>query len=255
MTNCRVNTSSTRFQVLLDLPMRRMSFPLDIALAIFLIMALFSYSVEAAVENDPLEDVNRVTYQFNRVVDRLLLKPLAVSYQQLAPTPVKKGLKNFFGNLDDVRVTFNDLLQLHFGQAAKDLTRIAINSTLGVGGLLNVADSMFDLEKNHQDFGKTLAHWGVGAGPYVVLPLFGPSTMRDSFGLGVDSLVDPLLAVEHVETRNSLLATKTVDIRASVLAFDNLISGDDYLFVRGAYLQYRDHEINGGFTEVAFEDF
>jgi phospholipid-binding lipoprotein MlaA len=255
MTKCRVNSSSMRLQLLLDMPMRRMSFPLDIALAIFLILILFSYSAQAAVESDPLEGVNRVTHQFNHVLDRVLVKPLAASYQQLTPEPVKTGVKNFFSNLDDVRVTFNDLLPFRFVQAASDLTRFAVNSILGVGGLLNVADSMFDLKKNPQDFGKTLAHWGVGSGPDIVLPLFGPSTVRDSFGLGVDALIDPLPAVEHVESRNSLLAAKTVEFRASVLGFDDLISGDAYLFTRGAYLQYRDHVINGGFADLAFEDF
>ena len=255
MTNCNSNTDSTCLQALLELPMRRMSFPHDIALAIFLILVFFSYSVQAAVESDPLEPVNRVTYQFNRSIDKLLVKPLARTYKQLTPAPVKSGVKNFFSNLDDVRVTVNDLLQLRLGDAASDLTRLVINTTLGVGGVLNVADTVFDLEKNHQDFGKTLAHWGVPAGPYVMLPVFGPSTLRDSFGLGFDSLVDPLPAVDHVESRNSLLAGKTVEFRAGVLSFDDLITGDEYIFVRGAYLQYRDHQINGDYAEVAFEEF
>ena len=255
MTNCNSNTNSTCLKALLVLPMRRLSFPHDIALAIFLILVLCSYSAQAAVENDPLEPVNRVTYQFNHGIDELLVKPLARTYKQLTPAPIKTGVQNFFSNLDDVRVTINDLLQLQFGQAASDLTRLAINTTPGIGGVLNVADTVFELEKNDQDFGKTLAHWGVGAGPYVVLPVFGPSTLRDSFGIGFDSLVDPLPSIDHVQSRNTLLAGKTVEFRAGVLSFDDLISGDEYLFVRGAYLQYRDRAVNGDFAEVAFEEF
>ena len=255
MTHCKSHTNSTCLRALLELPMRRMSFPHDIALAIFLILVLFSYSAQAAAGNDPLEPVNRVTYQLNRSIDTWLVKPLARTYKQLTPAPVKGGVKNFFSNLDDVRVTANDLLQLQFGQAASDLTRLVINTTLGIGGVFNVADTVFELEKSHQDFGKTLAHWGVPAGPYVVLPVFGPSTVRDSFGLGFDSLADPLPAVDHVESRNSLLAGKAVEFRARFLRFDDLISGDEYLFVRGAYLQYRDHQLNGTFAEVVFEEF
>ena len=255
MGKCRSITNTLVLHALLDLPMRRLSYPHDIALAIFLILMLFSYSARAAVENDPLERMNRATFQFNRTVDKLLVRPLAKTYRQLTPAPVKHGVKNFFSNLDDVRVAVNDLLQLRFGQAASDLTRFTVNTTLGVGGLMDVADSAFELKKNHQDFGKTLAHWGVGAGPYIVLPLFGPSTVRDSFGLGFDALSDPLSAIDHVESRNILMAGKTVEFRASVLSFDNLITGDEYLFIRGAYLQYREHAINGNFTEVAFEEF
>ena len=255
MTIFKAQAVTPRFKPLLDLPMHRMPFTFGIALAIFLMLLAISSPVEAAIENDPLERMNRTTHSFNRTVDKFLLKPLAVTYKQLTPDIVKTGVNNFFNNLDDVRVTFNDLLQFKLEQAAADFTRLAINSTLGIGGIIDVAEPAFNLDKNHQDFGKTLAHYGVGSGPYIVLPLLGPSTVRDAFGLGFDSLVDPIPAVDHVESRNSLLAGKTVDFRARILHFDDLIIGDDYLFIRGIYLQHREYQINGGYVEVAFEEF
>jgi phospholipid-binding lipoprotein MlaA len=199
--------------------------------------------------------LNRSTYQFNRVLDKFIFKPLATTYQQVTPALVRTGVKNFFNNLDDVRVTFNDLLQLNFQQAASDLGRFAVNTTVGVGGLIDVAGPGLGLDKNRQDFGMTLAHYGVESGPYLVLPLLGPSTLRDAFGFGIDPLVDPLPAVDHVQTRNSLMLGKAIDFRARMLSFDDLVMGDEYLFIRGAYLQQREYAIAGGYVEVAFEDF
>ena len=255
MTIFKAHAVTPRFKPLLDLPMRRMLFPLGIALAIFLMLSAISSPLQAAGRNDPLERINRTTHAFNRTVDKFLLKPLAVTYKQLTPDIVKTGVNNFFNNLDDVRVTFNDLLQFKFEQAAADFTRLAINSTLGVGGIIDVAEPAFKLGKNHQDFGKTLAHYGVESGPYIVLPLLGPSTVRDAFGLGFDSFVDPIPAVDHVESRNSLRAGKTVDFRAGILHFDNMVTGDDYLFIRSIYLQNREYQISGGYVEVAFGEF
>jgi len=255
MNRIESTTHIPRFKPLLELPKRKMSFPYGIALAIFLFLSTAISPVHAATVSDPLEKMNRVTYQFNRTLDRIVLKPLALTYDRLAPTPVRTGVKNFFSNLDDVRVTFNDLMQLNLSQAGSDFSRLAVNSTVGLGGLINVAGPVFELEKNRQDFGKTLSFWGVGSGPYIVLPIFGPSTLRDSFGVGVDSLIDPIPTLAHVESRNSLAAAKTTDFRARVLKFDDLIMGDEYLFVRGIYLQQREYSINGEYVEVAFDEF
>lgn len=249
------NTQIPRFKALLDLPMLKVPFPFGIALAIFLILSALSSPVSAAAANDPLEKMNRVTYQFNSTLDRFIVKPLAVTYDRVTPAIVKSGVHNFFSNLDDVRVTFNDLMQFKFSQAASDFGRLAVNSTVGVGGLIDVAGPVLDLEKNRQDFGKTLAGWGVSPGPYLVLPFFGPSTMRDGFALGVDSLVDPIPAVDHTQTKNGLTMVKSTDFRADVLYFDDLVIGDEYLFVREFYLQYRENSINDEFVEVAFEEF
>lgn len=249
------NTQIPRFKALLDLPMLKVSYPLGIALAIFLMLCAISSPLHAGEVRDPLENVNRVTHRFNRTLDRFIVKPIAVTYDRLTPAVIKTGVHNFFSNLDDVQVTFNDLMQFKFSQAAADFTRLAVNSTVGVGGLLDVADPVLELGKNQQDFGKTLASWGVNSGPYLVLPLFGPSTLRDGFGTGVNTLLDPVPALDHVQTRNSLMLAKSTDFRASVLNFDELISGDEYLFIREFYLQYREYSINDGYVEVAFEEF
>ncbi len=240
-------------KALLGLPMRRMFNPQNIALAILFI--LMTAGPVNAAETDPLESVNRVTHQFNEVVDRWVVKPAAVTYKHSTPGFLKKGIRNFFNNLDDVRVILNDVAQLKFSQAAQDLGRLTINSTIGIGGLVDVAGSEFGLEKNRQDFGKTLAHYGVESGPYIVLPLFGPSTLRDAFGLGVDATVEPVRQVEHVPTRNSLILTEAVDYRESFLDLDDFVTGDRYLFLREAYLQQREFQISGSLPDLAFEGF
>jgi phospholipid-binding lipoprotein MlaA len=256
MTTTRRHSITPRFQALLELPSQRLSRSLDMALAIFLFLLLTCSSAYAANEYDPFEKVNRVTFGFNVALDRAILKPLASGYDNYTPKVAKAGVRNFFNNLDDVRVGVNDLLQLNFTQATKDFGRFAVNSTVGVAGLFDVAEQAFNLDKNRQDFGKTLAHWGVGSGPYLVLPIIGPSTARDALGFGVDTVVDTIPSINHVSSRNSLLATKSTDRRADYLSFDDLIIGDDYLFVRGIYLQSRGHAINGGsYTELAFDDF
>ncbi len=249
------SVTTPRFQALLELPLQRLSPPLDMALAIFLFLLLTCSPAYAATEYDPFEKVNRVTFDFNVTLDRAVLRPLASGYDNFTPKVAKRGVRNFFSNLDDVRVGINDLLQLNFTQAAKDFGRFAVNSTVGVAGLFDVAEPAFNLEKNRQDFGKTLAHWGVGSGPYLVLPIIGPSTARDALGFSVDTVVDPILSIDHVSSRNSLLATKSTDRRADYLSFDDLIIGDKYLFVRGIYLQAREYAINGDYVEVAFDDF
>lgn len=255
MNRTTSNTQIPRFRALLDLPMLKVPSPYGIALAIFLIVLSCASPLYAAETADPLQKVNRVSHGFNRILDRTIIKPLAVSYDRFTPRLVKTGVHNFFSNLDDVRVTFNDLLQFEFSQAASDFTRLAVNTTVGVGGLIDVAGPVLELDKNQQDFGKTLASWGVDSGPYLVLPFFGPSTVRDGFGLGVDSLLDPVPAVQHSETKNGLVVARSTDYRAGVLNFDDMVMGDEYLFIREFYLQYREHSIGTDYMEVAFEDF
>lgn len=255
MLNIVTNPITPRFKALLGLPMPSMSGPLGMALATFFLASIISVPVYGASENDPLERLNRTTHEFNRGVDSVIFKPLATSYKRFTPRLMQRSIRNFFNNLDDVRVGLNDLLRLNFEQASQDLGRVAINSTLGLGGIIDVADRSFGLEKNREDFGKTLAHYGVESGPYLVLPLFGPTTLRDAFGLGIDRGVDIAASLSHVESRNTLTSGRAIDFRSSVLSFDDLIVGDDYLFIRGAYLQQREFAINGRYPEVAFEEF
>jgi phospholipid-binding lipoprotein MlaA len=226
-----------RKPTLLELPVRLKPSPRGLALAIFLFL-LAPVSVSAA-ETDPLENMNRATHEFNQVVDKLLVKPLTESYLALTPRFLRRGIGNFLGNLNDVTVTVNDLLRLDLPAAGQSLSRVAVNSTVGLGGLVEVAYPAFGLQKTNQDFGLTLAHYGVEQGPYLVLPFIGPSTVRDAFGFGFDSMIDPVNSVEHVATRNSLRGGQVVNYRASVLSFDDLVIGDDYLFYREAYLQRR----------------
>jgi|APSaa5957512535_1039671.scaffolds.fasta_scaffold114744_2 phospholipid-binding lipoprotein MlaA len=255
MLNLRTNPVTPRFKALLSLPMHMVFRPLGIALAFFLILSAVTVPVQAAVENDPLERLNRTSYSFNKSLDKIFFKPLATTYKHVTPINVQTGVSNLFSNLDDVKVSFNDLLQLDFQQASSDLGRVIINTSLGFGGVLDVADKQFGLKKHQQDFGKTLAHYGVESGPYLVLPLFGPSTLRDAFGVSIDRSVDRVANLSHVATRNSINTGKAVDFRASMLSFDDLIVGDEYLFVRGAFLQQREFSINGSYRKVAFEDF
>lgn len=238
MSHFTSRTIPSWMTTLLELPVSEMPSPRGVALAIFLILGLAAGNVGAA-ESDPWEAVNRPTHEFNQTVDRLLVKPLASTYQSVAPRFIRRGISNFLSNLNDVQVTINDLLRLDLPAAASSAGRFAVNSTVGVGGLFEVAQPVFGLEKTNQDFGLTLAHYGVESGPYLVLPFIGPSTLRDALGFGVDMFVDPINQVDDVATRNSLRATQVTSYRASVLSFDDLVIGDDYLFYREAYLQRR----------------
>lgn len=254
MIRYKTFTSVPRFQYLRQLSKGGITLPLIIGL-VMLSLLLMSAPGKAADVGDPLETVNRGTLHLNRFIDTLLLKPIARGYAVVVPEFAKRGVHNFFSNLGDVNVVLNDVMQLKLHQAGSDLGRIAINSSLGVGGLFNVAGNTFGLEKHDEDFGQTLASWGVGAGPYVMLPIFGPSTLRDSLGLVADIAVDPVAGLPHEPTRSVLTQTRVVNYRAEVLPFDDLIVGDEYLYIRGAWLQHRDYQINDGREELAFEAF
>jgi phospholipid-binding lipoprotein MlaA len=200
----------------------------------------------ASTASDPLESFNRGMYQFNDAVDKAIAKPVAQGYDAVMPVPGKIMVSNFFSNLDDVIVTANDLLQLKFAQAASDGSRFLFNSTFGVFGLLDVTSR---LEKHDEDFGQTLGYWGVGSGPYVVLPLLGPSTLRDGAGLYVDSRPSKLRRVDHTRTRNQLYITKAISNRAELLEQENVLDEaviDRYAFIRDAYLLRRQSLVHDG---------
>lgn len=205
-------------------------------------------TVTAPDEKDPWESFNRSIYEFNDTFDVYLARPIAEAYKEYIPNAVQTGTSNFFSNLDDVLVFLNDLLQFKFEQAAKDLSRFVYNSTFGLLGLIDVATYM-DLPKNHEDFGQTLATWGVGDGPYLVLPFLGPSNVRDATGRVVHSFIDPVLDVTDDEARWSLIALRAIDTRASLLEATKLMekSGiDPYVFLRNAYSQHRENLIYDG---------
>jgi len=190
---------------------------------------------------DPLEPLNRGIYKFNDVVDKAVLKPVATGYKEAMPDPVRTAVGNFFSNLDDVLVLLNDLLQFKLDQAASDFSRLAWNTSIGIAGLIDVATPM-ELPKHNEDFGQTLGYWGVGNGPYLVLPFFGPSTLRDTVGTAVDMHFDPLVQHHPVPERNSGIAIHTVDTRARLFDAEKVLDEaaiDRYVFLRDAYLQRR----------------
>lgn len=219
-------------------------------------LALSSFS-QAQNENgtnpeDPWEGFNRSIYAFNDTVDGAFLKPLAKGYKAVTPDVVETGISNVFSNLGEVTNIINDLLQAKFGQASNDTGRLLINSTFGLAGLFDVAKHMGLDKSAGEDFGQTLATWGVGSGPYVVLPFLGPSNIRDGFGVPVDNFLDPIRYVDHVPTRNTAWGTELVDLRASLLSAEAVLSGDKYSFIRDVYLQRREFLIQDGNVEDDF---
>lgn len=198
--------------------------------------------------SDPFEPMNRSVYRFNDALDRAVLKPVAVAYQESTPELVRKGVGNFFGNLQDAWSFVNNVLQLKGEAAGASLTRFWVNTLMGLGGVLDVAGEM-QIPRYTEDFGQTLGHWGVGAGPYIVLPLLGPSSLRDAAALPVDWRGDPVARQDDVATRNTLLGVRVIHDRASVLRAERILEQaalDKYSFVRDAYLQSRQNAVYDG---------
>jgi len=190
---------------------------------------------------DPLEPLNRAVYSVNEAFDTVALKPAAYIYRGAVPIPVRGGITSFFGNFRDVTTAINNLLQFKLKAAASDVGRIAINSTVGILGVFDVA-SRVGLQKHEEDFGQTLAHWGVGDGPYLMLPLLGPSTVRDTIGWAGDYFTDPeFYLFTEPPTDWIVFTTRIVNVRANLLPADRLLeqTTDRYVFLREAYLQRR----------------
>lgn len=203
---------------------------------------------KAVDARDPWEGMNRSVYSFNDKLDQVALKPLAKAYVNVVPSPVRTGVNNFFGNLGDVWTATNSLLQFKGQAAVETAMRVVINTTFGLGGLLDVATEM-RLPKRKEDFGQTLGHWGVPSGPYVVLPVFGPSTLRDTAALPLDAKGDLVQQVSDVSPRNSLTVLHATDTRAGLLQAVDVVKEaalDPYSFVRDAYLQKRRNDIYDG---------
>ncbi len=197
---------------------------------------------------DPLEPLNRSVFRFNDTLDENVLKPVATGYRDYTPSLVQTGVRNVFNNFSDVSAVLNNGLQLKGRQAASSLMRVVVNTTVGVYGLFDVATAI-KLERYPEDFGQTLGYWGVRSGPYLVLPLLGPSTVRDTAGLPVDWQVDPVNneRIAHFGPETQIL--RIVDKRASYLAAGNMLneaSIDKYAFLRDAYLQRRRSQIFDG---------
>jgi phospholipid-binding lipoprotein MlaA len=190
---------------------------------------------------DPIEGFNRAMFGFNEGLDKVIIKPVAKGYDAVLPQPVQTGVANFFSNIADVFIGVNNLLQGKPIQAVSDGGRFLVNTTIGIVGIFDPA-SHLGLEKHDEDFGQTFGRWGVGDGAYVVLPVFGPRTARDTIGLGFDVYADPVANVSHVPTRNTLLVVRTISDRADLLKADKIIEEaalDKYSYIRDAYLQRR----------------
>lgn len=197
---------------------------------------------------DPLEPFNRSVFRFNEGVDRAVLRPVATAYRDTLPLMVRTGVSNFFGNLGDVWSLANNVMQLKLQNSAETFMRLNVNTIFGLGGLLDIA-SEAGIERHREDFGQTLGRWGVPTGPYVVLPLLGPSTVRDTAALPVDHYGDVLSVVHDIGARNSLYALRVVDERATFLRAGQMldeIALDKYSFTRDAFMQHRRSEVSGG---------
>jgi phospholipid-binding lipoprotein MlaA len=188
---------------------------------------------------DPLEPFNRTVFKFNEGLDRALVKPAATVYRDVTPAPLRNGVSNFFGNIADFRSLVNNLLQFKGEDAADTFFRVTTNTFWGLGGIFDVASDL-QIPRHSQDFGRTLGYWGIAPGPYVVLPVLGPSTVRDSAGLLVDSKVDLVGRVEDIPGRNVMIAGRAVDLRANLLGVGDVLEQaalDKYSFAREIYLR------------------
>ena len=208
---------------------------------------LFSQSVFAATEEDPWEGFNRSMFAFNDTIDGAVLKPVAQGYKAITPTPVQKGVSNFFSNLGEISNIANNLLQGKWDGTASSTFRFLINSTAGWFGIFDVASEM-GLKKYDEDFGQTLGYWGVSSGPYLVMPFFGPSTVRDGSAFVVEyTYVDETGLLDlNSDEELGLLGLKVIDTRARYLNAEGMIVGDRYSFIRDIYLQNRAYEVYDG---------
>ncbi|MDP3814887.1 VacJ family lipoprotein [Pseudomonas sp.] len=213
--------------------------------------ALLLPALAQASEEDPWQGYNRFMFRINDNLDAYTLKPLAKGYQAVTPQVLEDGVHNVFRNIGDVGNLANNLLQGKVHDAGVDTGRLIFNTSFGVLGFFDVATSM-GLQRSDEDFGQTLGAWGLGSGPYVVLPLLGPSTVRDAFGKVPDSMLTAQAYIDHVPTRNVVHGINAVDTRASLLSAERLISGDKYLFIRNAYLQNREFRVRDGEVEDDF---
>ena len=215
---------------------------------------ILTLSATATSEIDPLKNINERTHVLNQTLDLQLASPIARFYKRVTPDFIEISITNFTSNIEDLSIAINNILQGKLTDGISDITRFAINSTLGIGGFIDVASGL-GLDKNDEDFGQTLAVWGIPDGPYLVLPGLGPSTMRDTLAMIPDAFLTPLWLIDHDRTAYSLTAIDLVDTRARYLGLESVVIGDEYLFFRDAYLQSREFEILDGQVNDDFDEF
>lgn len=212
--------------------------------------------VEQRDPKDPWEPMNRAIFDANMAVDGWVVKPVAKGYRKVTPDPVEQSVSNFFSNVAEVKNAINNALQWKWSKVGNNSGRFLVNSTVGVVGLFDVARHVGLKKQDEESFGQTLSYWGVGSGPYVVLPFLGSSTVTDAFALPVDWYSNPLTYIESQRVSNSLKLLDLLNTRVGLLEAEELMSGDRYIFVREAYLQRREFLVNDGTVEDDFgEDF
>ena len=220
-----------------------------------LLVLLFSFPLFAKEINDPFEDLNRDIFVFNEKLDEKILKPTALVYRKVTPQFARTGVTNFFNNLEEIDTTINQVLQGEIKYAFNDAGRFVINTTIGLFGLIDIASKM-GLEKHEEDFGQTLGVWGISSGPYIMLPFLGPSNPRDLLSRPISSFLSGTFAMEDNDVKFTLVGIDAIETRERLLDAETLIIGDKYMFVKDAYVQSREYEINNGSTEddVFLED-
>ena len=214
----------------------------------FLLILLLSFPIFGEEINDPFEDLNRDIFIFNEKLDEKLLKPAALTYRKVTPQFARTGVTNFFNNLEEIDTTINQVLQGEIKYAFNDAGRFVINSTIGIFGLIDVASKM-GLEKHEEDFGQTLGVWGFDSGPYIMIPFLGPSNPRDLLSRPISSFLSGTFAMEDNDVKITLVGIDALETRERLLDAETLIIGDKYIFVKDAYIQSREYEINNGSTE------
>jgi phospholipid-binding lipoprotein MlaA len=207
-------------------------------------LLLFSSFISSEEVSDPFEDINRLTFEINETLDEVIARPTANFYSKF-PTPIKKGVTNLFDNLEEINTSVNQALQGKPLTALNDISRFVINSTIGIAGIFDVATAM-GLKRHEEDFGQTLAVWGVPAGPYVMLPVLGPHTLRDLLGRPVSSFLSVTFHMTESDVNFGLNMIDALETRERLLEVESLLSGDKYYFVRDSYIQYLDYEIKDG---------
>ena len=218
----------------------------------FLLFSFFMIAEEEKnVDTDPFEDINRVVFNVSDSLDEVLLKPTAEIYSEYTPLFLKDSVTNFFYNIAEIDTVINQLLQGKPKLAAQDSLRFLINTTIGIGGIFDVATRM-GLSRHDEDFGQTLGYWGLPAGSYVFVPFVGPSTVRDLFGIPLSWYVSGTLAIEDEKTKIVFSFLDVIETRERILAAENLIVGDKYEFVKDVFLQSREHSVQDGEVEDEF---
>ena len=209
-----------------------------------IVLPLSSISLLSDEINDPFENLNRKIFEFNENLDKKIAKPVAETYSKVPPR-IKKGISNFFNNIEEVDTFVNQMLQGKPKQSINDLSRFIINSSFGLGGVIDVA-SRIGLDRHEEDFGQTLAVWGVDQGPYIMLPILGPSTLRDTFSRPVSSFLSVTFHMTDTDVNIALKGIDAIETRERLLDVESLLSGDKYSFVKDAYIQSMNYEIKDG---------